>query len=287
MEPTHQIVVANQLRHHLLGWDGGGATTVLCLHGFLDSAWGFELVAPRLAEAGFHVVAVDLRGHGDTEWAPRGSCYHFFDYVFDVADLADAVSREKLAVVGHSMGGAIATLYAAAFPERPDRIAVLEGLILRDQPLEEMPERMAQWIVSTRRLRQRPPKRYPTVEAAAARILANDPRCPPEVALLAARHGTRAVEGGVVFKHDPSHQARGPYPFRSDHWRSYWTRVRCPALLADAAESEASLPPDFEARMAAFQRGRRVTIPNSGHMMMRHNPTAVAATLLEFLREAT
>jgi pimeloyl-ACP methyl ester carboxylesterase len=287
MDASHSIVVANQLRHHVLTWDGGGSTTVLCLHGFLDSAWGFAQTAPRLAEAGFHVVAVDLRGHGDTEWVKPGGNYHFFDYVFDVADLAEAVSRDRLAIVGHSMGGAIASLYGASFPERPERIAIMEGLIIHEQPLEEMPERTAQWITSVRRLRQRLPKRYPSVEAAAERIRANDPRCPPEVALEAARHGTRAVEGGVVFKHDPTHQARGPHPFRTDHWRSYWTRVRCPTLLVDGGESEASRPPDYEARLAAFPHGRRVIIPEAGHMMMRHRPAEVAAALLDFLGEKT
>jgi pimeloyl-ACP methyl ester carboxylesterase len=148
-----------------------------------------------------------------------------------------------------------------------------------------MPQRMADWILSVRKLRERGPRRYASVEEAALRVRANDPRCSPEIALQAARHGTRAVEGGVVFKHDPAHHARGPYPFRSDHWRHYWSRVRCPALLVDGAES-AGRPPDYDQRMAGFQKGRRVTIPRAGHMMMRHNPSAVATALLEFLREA-
>src|SRR5512135_1117342 len=110
--PEHREVEANGLRHHLLTWDGGGRTTLLCLHGFLDLSWGFAPVAPALAEAGYHVVAPDLRGHGDTEWVGRGGYYHFMDYLHDVADLADAVARDDLVVVGHSMGGSIAALLA-------------------------------------------------------------------------------------------------------------------------------------------------------------------------------
>ncbi len=72
MEPLQRDVVANGLHHRVLEWDRGGRTTVFCLHGFLDSAWAFFEVAPRLARAGFHAVAPDLRGFGDSEQVGAG-----------------------------------------------------------------------------------------------------------------------------------------------------------------------------------------------------------------------
>lgn len=283
MNPTSRSVQANGLRHHLLEWDGGGATTLLCLHGFLDFAWGFQPIAPALAEAGYHVVAPDLRGHGDTEWIGRGGYYHFMDYVFDVADLVDALTRERLMLVGHSMGAAISALYAGTFPDRVHKLVLMEGLSVPEAPLEQLPERTANWVASVRKARQRKPKVYASVEAAAARLKANDPMLDDALAHFLAEKGTREVEGGRSFKHDPVHLTRGPYPFRLSNVVPFWERIDCPTLLIDAAASDLQAP-DRAERHSKFRHAREVIIPDAGHMMIRHQPQRVAEVLLDFLR---
>jgi len=280
-------VVANQLRHHVLEWDGGGRTTVLCLHGFLDLAWGFAPIAPALAAAGLHVVAPDLRGHGDSERVGAGGYYHFLDYVFDVADLADALARDRLVVAGHSMGGSIAAYYAGAFPARVARLVVMEGVGVPVEPYARFPERTAEWIDSVRRARTRAPRVYPSIAAAAARLCETDPRCDEPTALFLAEHGTRAVDGGRVFKHDPVHVTRGPYGFRLELARAFWERITAPTLLVDAAHSIFLMLPDLEERYAFFRAPgtRRARIEDAAHMMIRHQPGAVAREVLAFLRE--
>lgn len=275
--------MANGLRHHLLEWDGGGRTTVLCLHGFLDLGWAYHRVGPALAAGGYHVVAPDLRGHGRTERVGAGGYYHFMDYVLDVADLVDALARDRLALVGHSMGGGITGYFAGAFPDRVWRAVIMEGGRLPETPLETVPHRVAEWVHGVRRVRSHPQRVYRTLADAAARIRKYDHRCPEEEARFIAEHGTDAVPGGYVFQHDPLHVTRGPYPFRLDVALALWSAIPCPVLLVEGADTELKRTPDWPARIAAFRDLRHAIIPDAGHMMMRHRPDEVARVVLEFL----
>ncbi len=281
--PTQHDLVANGLRHRLLEWDGGGRTTVLCLHGFLDLSWGFTPVAVALARAGYHVIAPDLRGHGDSDRVGPGGYYYFMDYVHDVADLVDQMAREKLALVGHSMGGSISALYAGAFPERPSGLVIMEGIHHRARDGESPPRRAAEWVHAVRKARLRGPRTLPGIEACVERLRQFDPRCPPDLALFLAEHGTRSVPGGRAFKHDPVHLTRGPYPFHLEEHLAFWSAVRCPVLLVEAEYTESPPPPDMDRRVAAFPQVRRTVVRDAGHMMIRHQPVAVARLLLEFL----
>jgi pimeloyl-ACP methyl ester carboxylesterase len=283
-QPKHREIVANDLRHHLLEWDGGGRTTVLCLHGFLDLSWGFAPIAPTLAAAGYHVVAPDLRGHGDTDRVGAGGYYYFHDYVPDVADLVDQVARERLVLVGHSMGGGVALLYAGTFPDRPTGVVAMEGIHVSARRGDDLVRRTADWVHAVRKARLRGPRALPTLEACAERLRKFDPRCPPDLALFLAERGTVPVPGGRAFKHDPVHVTRGPYPLRLEHFKAFWSAIICPVLLVDAAESENPPPPDMEERVRSFRNVRRATVKGAGHMCIRHQPAETARVVLEFLR---
>lgn len=279
-EPKESFVTANQLRHHLLTWDGGDQATVLCLHGFLDSAWGFAPLGPALAARGYRVIALDLRGHGDSDRVGPGSSYLFYDYIFDLKELVDALAPKRLFLVGHSMGSAVAALYTGAFPDKVERLALLEGLAMPDGRPEDCPGLMATWIERVGRARKRAPRVYPSVEAAAEAIVRNDALCPRDVALMLADHGTREVPGGRAFKHDPVHLAPNPYPYRHELIQPFWEAIRCKTLIVYGGLTDLPQPEDMEARLAHFETARRATIPGAGHMMIRHQPAAVATELL-------
>lgn len=282
MEPLERDLVANGLRHRVLEWDGGGRGTVLCLHGFLDSAWAWMEVAPALARAGHHVVAPDLRGFGESERVGAGGYYYFTDYLLDAADLAAALRRDRLSVVGHSMGGSIAAQYAASFPGAVERVAMLESIEF-DPPPEPPPQRVATWAAAVRRARGRPARVFASLEEAAARIRELDPRCPPATARALAERGTRAVDGGWSFKHDPLHITPSPFPFDLERVKSFWSALDCPVLLVQGAETELPLPGDLDERVACFRRARREVVAGAGHMLMRHAPAEVSRLLLAFL----
>lgn len=283
--PTSQrLTLATGLEAHVLSWGEANRDdhTVVLLHGFLDLAWEWAAVAARLGHR-LHVVAPDLRGHGDSAWIGAGGYYHFFDYVADVDDLITQLGRTRVSVVGHSMGGSVAGYWAGTRPERVHRLALLEGLgppeLATDVPL-----RTASWIDAWRRARQGSPKPMADLAEACVRLRRHDPEITEDAALTLALHGTRAVAGGLTWKHDPLHRTMGPYPFRVDVAASFWARIAAPVLYLDGERSELRLPEAETARrLAHFRDVRRATIAGAGHALMRHQPVAVADLLLAFL----
>ena len=116
-----------------------------------------------------------------------------------------------------------------------------------------------------------------SLDDAAARLRRHDPLLTAARAAELAAHGTRPVAGGGAWKHDPLHLTQGPYPFRVDAAASFWRAVTAPVLYLDGAASRLRLPePELARRLACFADARRITVPDAGHMLMRHAPAAVA-----------
>jgi pimeloyl-ACP methyl ester carboxylesterase len=286
--PTaERVALATGLELHVLGWGADTAAdhTVVLLHGFLDLAWEWAAIGAALG-ARVHVLAPDLRGHGDSGWVGAGGYYHFMDYVADVDDLIAQRARGRVSIVGHSMGASIAGYWAGTRPARVHRLALLEGLGPPDASgaTAGLPQRTAGWIDGWRKARRAPPRPMKDLDEAAARVQRNDPAITSEQARALAAHGTRANAGGLAWKHDPLHRTMGPYPFRVDVAEAFWARVTAPVLYLDGDRSLLRLPePEVARRLAVFADARRVTIAGAGHALMRHQPAAVLAALADFL----
>jgi pimeloyl-ACP methyl ester carboxylesterase len=275
---SKQLTLATGLSAHVLEWDAPGDTTFVLVHGFLDNAWGWLEVAPKL---GAHAIAIDVRGHGDSGWASAGGYYYFVDYVADLDDVIRQLARERVIVVGHSMGGGIAAYWAGARPERANAVALLEGMGPPDEAEVDVAARAARWIDGWRTSR-REFKPMASIDVAAARLRKHDPLLSEALALELAAHGVRPYETGFVWKHDPLHLTQGPYPFRRDVAAQFWRRIACPVLVVDGAESKLNLgEAERAARRAELRAPRHVVVPGAGHMMMRHQPAAIAALLVE------
>jgi pimeloyl-ACP methyl ester carboxylesterase len=278
---SRQLTLATGLSSHVLEWDAPGDTTFVLVHGFLDNAYGWFEVAPQL---GAHAIAVDVRGHGDSGWVGAGGYYYFMDYVADLDDVIRQLGRERIVIVGHSMGGGIAAYWAGVRPERASAVALLEGMGPPDESNVDVAARAARWIDGWRTSR-REFKPMASIEVAAARLCKHDPLLSEALALQLATHGVRETDGGPVWKHDPLHLTQGPYPFRRDVAEQFWRRIACPVLIVDGAESKLNLGEDERASRRAELRNaravRHAVVPGAGHMMMRHQPAAIAALLVE------
>jgi len=277
-------LTANRLSHHLLEW-GGAEDVVVLAHGFLEHAHAWDWVGPQLAAAGWHVYALDWRGHGDSEWVGAGGYYHFADYVADLGGIVRGLGG-SVALVGHSMGGNATLLYAGTEPQRVRALALIEGLGPPDSDPVDAVERYSAWLGDLEKVsaRQRPTL---SLAAAVSRLRMRYPRLPDAAVRLLAEHGTRALgDGRVEWKFDPLHQTRSPQPYYVAQARGFWRRVTCPVLYVDGDASELRYPQDLLADRLAGLRARRVTIAGSGHHPHLEQPGALAAALSEFLRSA-
>jgi pimeloyl-ACP methyl ester carboxylesterase len=283
---TRKIQLATGLAYNVCEWDGPSSsdTMFLLVHGFTDLGAGWCEVAPLLAEHG-HVLAPDLRGHGDSDRIGAGGYYHFFDYVADLDDLIHHSARPRLVLVGHSMGGSVCGYYAGTRPERVTRLALLEGLGPPDQSDSGGPTRTAMWIDAWRAAAATAPKPMPSLDEAVRRLRRNDDLLSEPLARKLAELGTRAVPGGFIWKHDPLHNTMGPYPFRLDLIRKHWERVTCPVLIVDGAQSKLNLSEaERAARRASFANHRHLIIDGAGHALQRHQPARLAEAILELSR---
>jgi pimeloyl-ACP methyl ester carboxylesterase len=253
--------------------------TCLLLHGFMDAAATFDFVAPAIAAAGVRVVAPDLRGFGESDRVSGGGYYHFPDYLADVDALVrEHISDGELYVVGHSMGGTVATLFAGSRPERIAKLAVLEGLGPPDSEHDLSPLRTRKWLEDL----ERAPKNVAMTEDDAMNRLATaHPRVPRDVLatrlpLLASRDG----DGKYTWRFDPLHRTTSPMPFFAKVYASFAARVPCPVLYVTGGPLGWRVP-DEDARLAAFAHGRHVDIDEAGHMMHWTKPAELSRALIE------
>lgn len=278
---TRHFVEANGLTHHVLERPLRSERVVLWLHGYLDMAQSFAAVLRGVSAHGYRVLAPDFRGHGESAWAGPGGYYHFADYLADLDALVDALGLERFDLVAHSMGGSVATRYAAMRPERVASLTLLEGIGPPAMPADVAVDRTLGWLDQLRKLRQRKPRVMASRDDAYLRLRVSHPSVSEAVLREVAAFSTRPSEGGLVFRFDPLHQTTAPGRHDAEAFEAFIDRVACPTCLVDGGE--VGYWPDFEARSGRYKQATRVTLPGGGHMMHWTVPDALVAAVAGFL----
>jgi len=274
------------LRYHVRRWAAAGAPKMVLLHGWMDVSASFQFVVDALGRD-WDVYAPDWRGYGLTDWGKADS-YWFPDYLADLDFLLEKIDSEKpVNLVGHSMGGHVAGLFAGVRPGRVAKFVNLEGFGLSATRPEQAPKRYARWLDELRvppRLRP-----YESFAALADRLQGNNPRLSRQRAEFLARHWGQEAQGkGVTLRGDPAHKIVNPVLYRHDEVRACWQLATAQVLWVEAAESDALKRVGLDAaghaeRRASFRNLRHVTVAGSGHMLHHDQPEAVAGLLDEFL----
>jgi pimeloyl-ACP methyl ester carboxylesterase len=267
--------------HH---WGDPHAPILLMIHGFLDHGQGFQAMAEHLHDR-WHVIAPDMRGHGQSGWVGAGGNYHFADYYFDVAQILAHLGA-PVTLLGHSMGGMISTVTAALHPQAVRSVVLLDGMGPHEGDFAEAVPRLQRWIAALaapgfggepdeRRRSRRP---MPSVQVAAHKLQAVNGRLTSTRALQLAETGTEPVDGGVVWRHDPLHRTPSSRPFRVEEARPLWQAIEQPVLSIYAGESE-WMPRDLRERHGHLRHRTVATLPGAGHNLHHEQPELLAAAL--------
>jgi pimeloyl-ACP methyl ester carboxylesterase len=260
-------------------WGDEGSPPLLALHGWLDNAGSFDQLAPLLAER-WQVVALDLRGHGHSSHIAPGAWYHYVDYFDDIGAVLGHFGWTRVDLLGHSLGGTLASLFAAAYPERVGELLLVEALGPLTTTLEDALPQLRRALDQHAAFAARRPLRvFATLdEAVAARMLANDLSDAAARAIVA--RGVLAVEGGWVWSSDPRLTLASPQRYGEEQVRAMLSGIRARTRLVLADPPTSYLPAAMMDARATCVADIRVTRIAGHHHLHLENAAAVADALL-------
>jgi len=268
--PTANTFISQRLRLHYVDWGNRDAPPLILQHGGRDHCRSWDWVAEELAKD-WHVIAPDLRGHGDSAWVPDGN-YGTNAFVYDFAQLVHTLGHDQVTIVAHSLGGNIATRFTGLYPEKVRKLVNIEGLgpspeMRARREAEGYAERFRKWIDGRRASSGRLPRRYPSIEAAYARMKEENGFLTDEQARHLTVHGASRNEDGTwSWKFDPY---LNNWPFEDtpeERLEELWGAITCPILFLYGADSWASNP-EKDGRAMVFKDWRVSEFENAGHWL--------------------
>lgn len=266
--PASHVYFSQRLRLHYVDWGNEGAPPMLLVHGGRDHCRNWDWVAEAFRDE-YHIIAPDLRGHGDSQWSMGGS-YTMPEYVYDIAHLVDQKAMAPVTIVSHSLGGMISLQYAGLYPDKVKSVTAIEGLgasptMLAKNAGKSINERLAGWADELRKVSGRAPRHYASLEDAFKRMQDENPHLSEEQARHLTTHGANQNEDGTFsWKFDNYVRIFRPYGLTPEEIRHLWSRITCPTLLIRGTESWASDPVE-DGRFASFQNAEVAAIEGAGH----------------------
>ena len=252
-------------------WGDTSLPPLLALHGWLDNAGSFARLAPLLADQ-HHVIALELPGHGHSDHLPAGSSYHFLDYVRDVLAAADALQLPRYTLLGHSLGAGVASLVAAALPERISRLFLIEGLgPLGDDGTHTL-ERFREAMTPRA---GKPLRVFSSIEQAMqARNMVSG--LAAELSRPIVERGLLETDGGWRWRSDPALTRQGASRLSESQIHTLLRGIAAPTSLLLAKPATSYLPSEPMQTRAACVADITVQHMDGGHHLHLEHPQAVA-----------
>ena len=267
--PTSQSFISMRLRLHYVDWGNPDAPPLILVHGGQDHCRNWDWVAQDLRRD-YHVIAPDLRGHGDSAHSQNGD-YSMSGYVYDLAQLIHQQKLAPVRIIAHSLGGNIALRYAGVYPESVCKLVAIEGLGPSPAMLQQrgippsVAERLRAWVEARRAISSRTHRRYASIEEAYARMQKENKHLTPEQARYLTVHAASQNEDGTYsWKFDNYVRSWSPVDMSIEEVQGLWGNITCPTLLVNGRESWASNPEE-DGRLKHFRNARVAVFDNAGH----------------------
>ena len=271
---THGFVQAGAAKLHYLDYGSEGLPPMLCIHGGAANGHWYDFVAPGFT-SDYHVRALDLRGHGDSDQVDPPS-YTYADYAADIDKVVQALDLRDFVIIGHSMGGTVSLLYAAKYPER------VKALIVVDSTVNLSAERIGR----LRDIGSGPGKSYATQEELVSRykLRPGESLATPEVVRHIAGHSCRQIEDGT-WRHKFD---RAVYATREVFdGTPLWADIRIPALLVKGDRSDRITPEVYAETKKLAPQAELTQVSNTDHHVTLDNPAGFLAAVKPFLAKNT
>ena len=289
-----EFVAVRNLKYHVRIWGepGPGKVPLVMVHGWMDVAASYQFVVDCFARE-HYVIAPDWRGYGLTE-SPSTDNYWFPDYLADLDFLLDHYSADTpVNLVGHSMGGNIAMLYAGSRPHRVCRLVNLEGFGMAATRPSQAPGRYAKWMDELKALHrgEKALKPYASAAGVAERLMKTNKRLSRDKAEWLATHWARPdAQGQWRILGDPAHKIVNAQLYRVDETLEIFRRITAPTLSVQASDDSLSTwwngkytLAEYHERLLAVPQVQTITIADSGHMLHHDQPEELARQIEAFL----
>ncbi len=249
----------------------------LFLHGWLDNCYSF---LPLLESFSQPFLAVDLPGHGMSPLSADG-IPHFSDYLYYLYNILESIKAKSVNLIGHSMGGAIASLYAGTFPDKVNNLIMIEAIGPLSCQEAEAPQRLKIAIESHRKSSRRANPKYES-KAMAASIRSRSGLSPTAAQILVER-GVEDSPTGISWRHDPRLKLPSPRSFSEAQVLAYLQHISAPSLLIKGRPSYLTDSISLKKRIAAIKNLTVSTI-DGGHHLHMENPKQTAKLITDFLQ---
>jgi pimeloyl-ACP methyl ester carboxylesterase len=268
-QPVDRFVTVNGLRIHYLEWGSQDRQPLIMLHGIGRVAHTFDHIASHFASR-YHVIAVDMRGHGDSDWDPKGA-YLVEDYVKDIEGLAQQLRLRNIVIWGNSTGGRVAQVFAGLHPE-------LVGAVISEDVGPERPREIADGM--TARLKQEDEKGWASEEELLSQQKASSPRTGEEILRAYVHFGSKKrTDGRVIWKRDPA-IGNGFVP--TELWR-FVREIKSPIIYVIGGRSTIVPAATQSELRKVLPQSEIVTIQGVGHYPSEENPAEFLGVVDKFL----
>lgn len=279
--PEDSSIPHGDMQLAVRSWNPAGTRPVIALHGWLDNAASFDLLAPRLPDC--RVIALDMPGHGLSTWRHREAGYYIWSYVEDVLAVADALQLQTFSLLGHSMGGAVACLLASLCPERIEKLMLLDAVGPLSTSAAAAPDQMRRALLQQQGLKTARRNHYPTLDAAvqarAAKGVSDD------AARLLGERGIASDAEGFYWALDPRLSRANMLSLSEEQVEVFIRLIACPVRVVSAPAywQDHDRRSWFDRRCSYFRHLDLHELPGSHHQHLDGQVEEVAALCREFL----